>query len=70
MKLKNHQQLHHTFFELVIYQGKIFLKKNIKKKICHIFLEFYIDQEYNQIKKLYELLYNIFHESYRIQTHI
>ena len=42
---ENHQQLHHTIFELYIYQGNILLQKDIKKQLCHIFLEFYIYRE-------------------------
>ena len=51
MLLENYQQLHRIFFELYIYQGNIFLMKDIKKQLCHILLEFYIDQEQNQIQK-------------------
>ena len=45
MLLQNHQQLNHTLFELYVDQGNILLKKDIKKQLCHIFSEFYIDQE-------------------------
>ena len=48
---EDHQRLHHTFFELDIFQGNTLLKKDIKELICHIFLEFYIDKERNQIQK-------------------
>ena len=44
-KLENYQLLYHTFFELYIYQGKILLKKNLKKQQSPLFLEFYFDQE-------------------------
>ena len=38
------------------------------KEACHIFLKFYIDEEYNHVQKnICELLYNTFHESYSIQ---
>ena len=50
MLLENHQQLYHTFFELHIYQGNVLFKKDIKKQLCNIFLEF-IDQVQNQIQK-------------------
>ena len=45
MMLENHQVLQHTFFELYIDQAIIIYKKSIKKQLCHIFLEFYIDQK-------------------------
>ena len=51
MLLENYQQLHHTFFELYIYQGSIQLKKDLQKQLYHTFLEFYIDQKLNQIQK-------------------
>ena len=44
MLLENHQQIHHTFFVLKIYQGSMQLKKDIQKQLCHTFLEFYINQ--------------------------
>ena len=47
------------------------LKKDIKKQLCRKFIEFYIDQEKNQIQKnIYELFYNTFIESYSTQKHI
>ena len=55
MLLDNHQQFHHTFFELHKLSGQHTIKKNIKKHItkqlCHTFLESYIDQEQNKIQK-------------------
>ena len=45
MLLDNHQQLHHTLFEFYIYQNNMLLKKDIKKQLCHGFLEFYTDQK-------------------------
>ena len=48
---EDHQRFHDTFFELDIFQGNTLLKKDIKEQICHIFLEFYIDKERNQIQK-------------------
>ena len=42
---ENNQQLHHTFFELYIYEGSIQLKKELQKQLCHTFLEFNIYQE-------------------------
>ena len=35
--LENHEQLHHTFFELYNYQGNILLKKYKETIISHIF---------------------------------
>ena len=51
MLLENHQQLYHTLFEFHIYQDNVLLKKGLQKQQCHTSLEFYIDQEYNQIQK-------------------
>ena len=34
MCLENNQQLHHTFFELYIYQDSIQLKKDLQKQLC------------------------------------
>ena len=45
MFLENNQQLHHTFFELYIYEGIIQLEKELQKQLCHTFLEFNIYQE-------------------------
>ena len=38
-------------FEFYIDQDSILLKRDIKKQLRHIFLEFCIDNEYNQIQK-------------------
>ena len=45
MLLESHQQLRRILFELYIYQDNILLKKDKKKQLTHIFLEFNIDQE-------------------------
>ena len=42
MLLENHQQVHHTLFELYLLQDNMLLKKN--KQLWHIFLEFYVYQ--------------------------
>ena len=70
MPPENHQKFLFTFFEMYICQDNILLKKDIKK-LSHILLEFYIDEEYQQIQKnIYELLYYTFLKSYGIQKHI
>ena len=70
MPPENHQKFLFTFFEMHICQDNILLKKDIKK-LSHILLEFYIDEEYQQIQKnIYELLYYTFLKSYGIQEHI
>ena len=51
MLLDNHQMLHHKFFEFCIYQANIITTNNITKQLCHIFLEFHVEQEENQIQK-------------------
>ena len=51
MQLDNHQQLHHTFFELYIHQDSIQLKKYFHNQLCHTFLEFYINRGQNQMEK-------------------
>ena len=51
MLLDNHQQLHHTFYKFYICQGNKLSKNYFQKQDCNIFLEFYTNQEQNQIQK-------------------
>ena len=56
MLLHNQQKFHRIFFEFCIYQGNILLKKDINKKLCHIFIELNIGQEKNEISSFFYLL--------------